>query len=84
MSLSKGEKLGPYEIADPELAVSPDGQWVAFDVDPTFSPDGRFLPDGKHVAMFPSAEIEAGGGNLHATFLLNFFDEVRRGVLSAK
>ncbi len=35
-------------------------------------------PDGKRVAMFPYPEVEAKGGSLHATFLLNFFDEVRR------
>jgi hypothetical protein len=35
-------------------------------------------PDGKHLAMFPGAEPEATGGTLHATFLLNFFDERRR------
>jgi serine/threonine-protein kinase len=37
-------------------------------------------PDGKQVAMFPYPETEAKGGSLHATVLLNFFDEVRRRV----
>ena len=37
-------------------------------------------PDGKRVAMFPSAEVEQAGSTLHATFLLNFFDEVRRRI----
>ncbi len=37
-------------------------------------------PDGKQVAMFPYPEVEAKGGSLHATFLLNFFDEVLRKV----
>jgi hypothetical protein len=35
-------------------------------------------PDGKRAAVFPNQEAEAAGGSLHATFLLNFFDEVRR------
>jgi serine/threonine-protein kinase len=35
-------------------------------------------PDGKRVIMFPKPVAEASTGNLHATFLLNFFDEVRR------
>jgi serine/threonine-protein kinase len=34
--------------------------------------------DGKRVVMFPRPAAEKAGGNLHATFLLNFFDEVRR------
>src|SRR6185295_72368 len=35
-------------------------------------------PDGKRVVMFPKPVAEETGGSLHATFLLNFFDEVRR------
>ena len=37
-------------------------------------------PDGKRVIMFPRPVAEESTGNLHATFLLNFFDEVRRRV----
>ncbi|MBZ5578018.1 MAG: serine/threonine-protein kinase [Acidobacteriia bacterium] len=37
-------------------------------------------PDGKRVAMFPGTEVEQPGSTLHATFLLNFFDEVRRRI----
>ncbi|MEP7353764.1 MAG: hypothetical protein ABI824_11075 [Acidobacteriota bacterium] len=36
--------------------------------------------DGKRVVMFPRPVAEESSGNLHATFLLNFFDEVRRRV----
>ena len=35
-------------------------------------------PDGKRFAVFPRPEIEETKGNLHLTFLLNFFDELRR------
>jgi serine/threonine-protein kinase len=35
-------------------------------------------PDGKRAAMFPHPDADAKGGSLHATFLLNYFDEVRR------
>jgi serine/threonine-protein kinase len=35
-------------------------------------------PDGKSVAVFPAPVLEETGGSLHATFLLNFFDELRR------
>jgi len=37
-------------------------------------------PDGKRVIIFPRPLAEESTGNLHATFLLNFFDEVRRRV----
>ena len=36
-------------------------------------------PDGKHFAVFLSPEASAEKqGTLHVTFLLNFFDELRR------
>jgi len=41
-------------------------------------------PDGKRVVMFPRSAAEDTGGSLHATFLLNFFDEVRRRVPVSK
>jgi serine/threonine-protein kinase len=76
MAVSYTEQGGSFSTGPPRL-WSPTktrriGVQQSFDVS----------PDGKHVAMFPSAEIDGGGGNLHATFLLNFFDEVRRRVPS--
>ena len=38
------------------------------------------FPGGKRVVMFPQPTVEQTGGNLHATLLLNLFDEVRRRV----
>jgi eukaryotic-like serine/threonine-protein kinase len=35
-------------------------------------------PDGKRFAVFPRPEIEASSDNVHVTFMLNFFDELRR------
>lgn len=36
-------------------------------------------PDGKRVAAFPAEDAPAGPReNLHAIFLLNFFDELKR------
>lgn len=35
-------------------------------------------PDGRHFAILPAPEAATGGGNLHLTFLLNFFDELKR------
>jgi serine/threonine-protein kinase len=38
-------------------------------------------PDGKHFAVFPLLESEfSSKTNLHITFLLNFFDELKRKV----
>jgi hypothetical protein len=36
--------------------------------------------DGRRAVIFPRPELELGAGTLHVTFLLNFFDEVRRRV----
>jgi serine/threonine-protein kinase len=36
-------------------------------------------PDGKRVVIFPKP-MEKTDGSLHATFMLNFFDEVRRRI----
>jgi hypothetical protein len=41
-------------------------------------------PDGKRVVMFPRPTAEQSQGSLHVTFLLNFFDEVRRRVPTGK
>jgi hypothetical protein len=37
-------------------------------------------PDGKRVVIFPAPMADQSPGTLHATFLLNFFDEVRRRI----
>jgi hypothetical protein len=37
-------------------------------------------PDGKRVVGFVSEEDGAPKGSLHLTFLLNFFDELKRKV----
>jgi eukaryotic-like serine/threonine-protein kinase len=36
--------------------------------------------DGKRVVMFPKQAVQEAGGDLHATFLINFFDELRQRV----
>jgi serine/threonine-protein kinase len=47
-----------------------DGVRLSFDV----------TPDGKRVVVFPRPAETKTEGSLHATFLLNFFDEVRRRI----
>jgi hypothetical protein len=37
-------------------------------------------PDGKRAVVFPRPAETRAEGSLHATFLLNFFDEVRRRI----
>ena len=37
-------------------------------------------PDGKRAVVFPARASASAQGSLHATFLLNFFDEVRRRI----
>jgi serine/threonine-protein kinase len=37
-------------------------------------------PDGKLVAVYPRPVQDKAEGTLHANFLLNFFDEVRRRI----
>ncbi len=52
-----------------------------------FAPGLNFAlaPDGKHFAVFPLPEATADDkGPAHVTFLLNFFDELRRKVPAGK
>jgi serine/threonine-protein kinase len=35
-------------------------------------------PDGKRLVVFPQELAQGGKANVHLTFLLNFFDELRR------
>jgi len=55
---------------------------------PIFNPGRCKLdlhPDGKRFAVFPRNDIEGENkGSLHVTFLLNFFDELRRRVPEVK
>jgi hypothetical protein len=37
-------------------------------------------PDGTRVVMYPRPTQDKPEGTLHANFLLNFFDEVRRRI----
>ena len=37
-------------------------------------------PDGKRFVVFLAPESPGGRSNLHVTFLLNFFDELKRRI----
>lgn len=66
------QRVGFGRLLDRDLAV--DGARPVFDI----------APDGKRFAVFPRPESEEKQGNVHVTFLLNFFDELRRKVPVAK
>ncbi len=38
----------------------------------------RLAPDGQRFAVLPSEVAADGKGSVHATFLLNFFDDLHR------
>jgi hypothetical protein len=48
------------------------------------APSGKFnldvAADGKRMAVFAKPEMKEDNGSVHVTFLLNFFDELRRRV----
>jgi Tol biopolymer transport system component len=62
----------PRAWSDTALGGSPNGSDPYFDI----------APDDKRFAVIPRADavVEEKQGNLHATFLFNFADEVRRRV----
>jgi serine/threonine-protein kinase len=64
----------PRQWSEVPYRIAGGGSFVAVDL----------APDGKHFAIFPQAQAEEGKGNVHVTFLLNFFDEVRRRLPTAR
>jgi hypothetical protein len=47
---------------------------------PSAAPFLDLHPDGKRFGVFPKPAYEEGGPSVHVTFLLNFFDDLRRLV----
>jgi hypothetical protein len=71
-----------YTINGNSFAAGTPRQWAPT---PVFRDGVRqsfdVTPDGQRVVAFPRpAESVSSGGSLHATFLLNFFDEIRRRI----
>jgi Tol biopolymer transport system component len=59
--------------------------WSEKQIFETGSVNADLSPDGKRFAVFPKAETTGEDkGSLHVTFLLNFFDELRRKVPAGK
>jgi serine/threonine-protein kinase len=54
-------------------------------IDAAGIPNWDLAPDGKRFAIFPAPNQAAEDkGSVHVTFLLNFFDEVRRRIPAGK
>jgi eukaryotic-like serine/threonine-protein kinase len=72
----------PYAVSGGVFAPGPPRRWS----EATLSPSGNFspydlAPDGKRFAAFLARDNEdSTRGNVHVTFLLNFFDELKRRV----
>jgi Tol biopolymer transport system component len=64
----------PRQWSDAEFRPAGGNQYAPIDL----------APDGKHFAIFPRSQGEEEKGNVHATFLFNFFDEVRRRAPAGK
>jgi serine/threonine-protein kinase len=73
--------VAPYTIAGDSFAAAVPRPWSSTQV----LRDGvrqnfDIAPDGRRVVMFPKPPEAKSEGTLHAHFLLNFFDEVRRRI----
>jgi serine/threonine-protein kinase len=71
----------PYSIKGSEFVPGQPRQWS--DIGLNLARIQRpmdLAPDGKSFAVMPGTAVDAGPakGNVHVTFLLNFFDEVKR------
>jgi serine/threonine-protein kinase len=73
--------VADYTIQDGAFSASPARAWSPAKI---FRDGVRqnfdISADGKRAVVFPAPVAEAQAGNLHATFLFNFFDEVRRRI----
>jgi len=72
----------PYTINGRSIEPGKPRQWTASPITlaVNYSPYD-VMPDGKRMVANPAAETAAGEkSNLHMTFLLNFFDELKRTI----
>jgi len=71
-----------YTTRQDSFSVGKPRRWAETTI---FAPDGAgfahadLAPDGKHFAVFPTADANGESkGSVHAVFLLNFFDDLMR------
>jgi len=75
--------VAPYTINGRTFEPGKPRQWSASPITLTGNyPPWDLMPDAKRIVAFPAADIPEGAEkvNLHLTFLLNFFDELKRKV----
>jgi serine/threonine-protein kinase len=73
----------PYTINGRDLEPGKPRAWAnALLANTGYNSPYDLAPDGKRFAVFPAVEASADGekANLHVTFLLNFFDDLKRRV----
>jgi hypothetical protein len=75
-----------YEVKGDVFSPGKARQWSPAPIGtPTVNLPYALHPDGKRFAVFPVPETAPEEkGNAHLTFLLNFGDELRRGLASGK
>jgi Tol biopolymer transport system component len=75
-----------YTSAADSFSASKPRMWAALQMtDASGDVNLDVAPDGKRLAVFPAPDAKEGEkGSLHVTFLLNFFDELRRRVPTGK
>ena len=81
MTLDGHIMVVPYAVSGRNFEPGKPRQWTPAAITLTGNfPPYDLMPDGKRMVVFPAAEASAGGEktNLHLTFLLNFFDELKR------
>jgi serine/threonine-protein kinase len=73
--------VASYSVAGDVFAPGPVRVWSPTPVRRTGTRQNfDITPDAKRVVMFPRSAVTQEQGSVHATFLLNFFDEVRRRI----
>jgi serine/threonine-protein kinase len=74
--------VADYESKNESFAAGKPRVWSDYQLrDVATVPNYDLAPDGKHFAVIPNSTATAAEkGDVHVTFLLNFFDELRRRV----
>jgi hypothetical protein len=77
--------VADYTASGGAFMVGQPRQWLAGQDVPLQDVDPALAPDGKRFVVIPQhPENDVQNGSSHVTFLLNFFDELRRRVPADK
>src|SRR5262249_29303451 len=77
--------VADYEAAGDFFVARKPRQWASTQIPSPGFVNAGLAPDGKHFAVFPDLDATATAKeNLHVTFLLNFFEELRRRAPAGK